>query len=161
MLELRLKEANWVKVKQERAVAGPHGVQEHEILEEGRKSAWIGGRDGAQGVNQGAAVKMGSIQVLEWAGPHVGQYSVFSQREIVGLTGVCQMSGRESGETWQGVGKICASLSTNATRCEWPQWWPEVGMLDSVRNCFLTGERLKDFFWRVLTPFPSCFAQLT
>ena len=39
MLELRLKEANWVKVKQERAVAGPHGVQEHEIFEEGRKSA--------------------------------------------------------------------------------------------------------------------------
>ena len=38
MLELRLKGANWVKVKQERAVAGPHGVQEHEIFEEGRKS---------------------------------------------------------------------------------------------------------------------------
>lgn len=52
-----------------------------------------------QGVNQGAAVKMGSLQVLEWAGPHVKQYSVFSQDETVGLTGMCQMSGRESGET--------------------------------------------------------------
>ena len=35
MLELRLKEANWVKVKQERAVAWPPGMQEHEIFEEG------------------------------------------------------------------------------------------------------------------------------
>lgn len=99
MLELRFKEANWVKVKQERAVAGPHGMQEHEIFEEGRKSAWTGGRYRMQGVNQGAAVKMGSLQVLEWAGPHVKQYSVFSQDETVGLTGMCQMSGRESGET--------------------------------------------------------------
>ena len=41
-----------------------------------------------QGVNQGAAVKMGSLQVLEWAGPHVKQYSVFSQDETVGLTGM-------------------------------------------------------------------------
>lgn len=52
-----------------------------------------------QGMNQGAAVEMGSIQVLEWASPRVGQYSVFSQDETVGLTGMCQMSGRESGET--------------------------------------------------------------
>ena len=103
MLELRLKGTNWVKVKQERAVAGPHGVQEHEIFEEGRKSVWIGGRYGVQGVNQGTAVEMGSIQVLERAGPRVGQYSVFSQDETIGLTGMSQMSGRESGETWQGI----------------------------------------------------------
>lgn len=52
-----------------------------------------------QGVNQGTAVEMGSIQVLERAGPRVGQYSVFSQDETIGLTGMSQMSGRESGET--------------------------------------------------------------
>lgn len=40
-------------------------------LKRKRKSAWIR-RYGVQGVNQRAAVKMGSIQVLEWAVPMSG-----------------------------------------------------------------------------------------
>ena len=37
-----------MKVGQERAVPGPHGVQEHEIFE-GRRSVWNEGRYGAVG----------------------------------------------------------------------------------------------------------------
>lgn len=56
----------------------------------------------------------------------------------------------------RGFGKICASLSTNATRCDLSDGL-EVGVLDSVRKLFPDGRRLK----RVLTLFPSCFSQLS
>lgn len=38
-----------MKVGQERAVPGPHSMQEHEIFEEGRRSVCIEGRYGVGG----------------------------------------------------------------------------------------------------------------